>query len=123
MAYVSGDLQASTENSWVWTGSETGMNIGGGGGPAERQAGSSSALEGSGREGWTSVLTDIEARDWGGWERVQYLVGVLARGPGAFAQQGPSIGRYNEGAGAGSAPNNNQGRNRGNERMSITNII
>ncbi|KAF8866970.1 hypothetical protein BDZ45DRAFT_700501 [Acephala macrosclerotiorum] len=84
VAYVSGDLQASTENSWVWTGSETGMNIGGGGGGSGGPK-ISATLLGDGREG-TTILTDVEARDWGGWERVEYLVGVLAREQGGYAQ-------------------------------------
>jgi len=48
MAYVSGDLQASPENSWVWTGSETGMNIAGSSGAAK--IGASPTLLGGGRE-------------------------------------------------------------------------
>jgi hypothetical protein len=117
MAYVSGDLQASTENSWVWAGSETGMNIGGGSAVGGK-GGPSPTLMGGGREEGTTVLTDIEARDWGGWERVEYLVGILAREQGGFNQPIPSRGGFgggNRGSG--------QDRNRGNERMSITNII
>lgn len=116
MAYVSGDLQASTENSWVWTGSETGMNIGGG---SAARVGPSPTLRGGGKEEGTTVLTDVEARDWGGWERVEYLVGVLAREPGGFQQPIASRGGYGGGRGGDSS----RDRNRGNERMSITNII
>jgi hypothetical protein len=115
LAYVSGDLQASTENSWVWTGSETGMNISAGSGS---QVGPSPTLMGGGREEGTTVLTDIEARDWGGWERVEYLVGVLAREQGAYQQPLPA--RYGSASG-GSGPG--PARRTGNERMSITNII
>ncbi|KAE8444047.1 hypothetical protein EG329_000915 [Mollisiaceae sp. DMI_Dod_QoI] len=124
IAYVSGDLQASTESSWVWTGSETGMNIGGvsGGSTGSQKIGAT--LLGDGREG-TTILTDVEARDWGGWERVEYLVGVLAREQGGYAQ--PVHSRYGSGSSGGSAgglaPDRSQERNRGNERMSITNII
>lgn len=117
IAYVSGDLQASTENSWVWQGSETGMNIG-------AVAGSkltSPTLMGGGREEGTTVLTDAEARDWGGWERVEYLVGVLAREEGGYAQ--PAYpGSGSSGGSTGRGPERSQDR-RGNERMSITNII
>jgi hypothetical protein len=124
MAYVSGDLQASTENSWVWAGSETGMNIGsgnsGGGKP-----GPSPTLMGGGMEDGTIVLTDAEARDWGGWERVEFLVGVLARESGGYVQPVPT--RYSgPGAGGGMGPqvrDRSQDRSRGNERMSITSII
>jgi len=114
MAYVSGDLQASTENSWVWAGSETGMNLG-----VANMAGPSPTLMGGGREEGTTVLTDVEARDWGGWERVEYLVGVLAREQGGYAPVVPP-GRF--GPPSGPTPGPSRGP-RGNERMSITSII
>ncbi|RDL39476.1 uncharacterized protein BP5553_03816 [Venustampulla echinocandica] len=113
IAYVSGDLQASPENSWVWTGSETGMNIAANSGS---KVGPSPTLMGTGREDGNTVLTDAEARDWGGWERVEQLVGVLARGQGGYGQWLPS--RY--GSNSGNVPVNQR---KGNERMSITNII
>lgn len=125
LAYVSGDLQASTENSWVWTGSETGMNIGGLGSGGSGGPKIGATLLGDGREG-TTILTDVEARDWGGWERVEYLVGVLAREQGGYAQPVHSNvhSRYGSGSSGGSAGGlAPQERNRGNERMSITNII
>jgi hypothetical protein len=117
MAYVSGDLQGSTENSWVWTGSETGMNIIGGG-SGGLKIGASPTLLGGGREEGTTVLTDVEARDWGGWERVEYLVNVLAREQGGYAQ--PVHSKYGPGSGGGGRGSD---RSRGIERMSITNII
>jgi hypothetical protein len=124
MAYVSGDLQASTENSWVWVGSETGMNIGGGNSGGGKP-GPSPTLMAGGMEDGTIVLTDAEARDWGGWERVEYLVGVLARESGGYVQ--PVSTRYSgPGAGGGMGPqvrDRSQDRSRGNERMSITSII
>ncbi|KAL5328802.1 hypothetical protein ACEPPN_002308 [Leptodophora sp. 'Broadleaf-Isolate-01'] len=123
MAYVSGDLQAGTENSWVWTGSETGMNIAGS--AVGGKVGISPTLMG-GPEG-TTVLTDLEARDWGGWERVEYLVGVLAREQGGYPQalypQPGSGSRGGSGGGGAGAGPKNQERSRGNERMAITNII
>lgn len=116
IAYVSGDLQASNENSWIWAGSETGMNIGGGIGGSGM---TSPTLLASGREDGTTILTDIEARDWGGWERVEYLVGVLAREQGGYAQPvRPVVPQYGPGPGPPSSD-----RRKGNERMSITNII
>tara|TARA_R110002060_G_scaffold8523_7_gene12745 strand:+ start:1043 stop:1501 length:459 start_codon:yes stop_codon:yes gene_type:complete len=119
MAYVSGDLQAGTENSWVWAGSETGMNIAGS--ALGGKVGISPTLLG-GPEG-TTVLTDLEARDWGGWERVEYLVGVLAREQGGYAQPlYPQPGSGSRGGGSG-AGQGSQERSRGNERMAITNII
>jgi ribosomal protein L37AE/L43A len=112
MAYVSGDLQASMENSWVWTPSEMGKNTGG------ANVGPSPTLIGGAREEGTAVLTDAEARDWGGWERVEYLVGALTREPGVTYKQ-PLPVRYGSGAGGGRAAE----RSSGNEMMSITNII
>jgi ribosomal protein L37AE/L43A len=120
IAYVSGDLQASTESSWVWAGSETGMNIGGVSSGSSGGPKIGATLLGDGREG-TTILTDVEARDWGGWERVEYLVGVLAREQGGYAQ--PVHSRYGSGSSGGSAGGLAPERNRGNERMSITNII
>jgi hypothetical protein len=85
--------------------------------------GASPTLRG-GREEGTNVLTDVEARDWGGWERVEYLVGVLAQEQGGCVQPVPaSYGSGSSGGGMGFDRNQNQDRNRGNERMSITNII
>lgn len=118
IAYVSGDMQASNESSWVWAGSETGMNIAGSGSGSSSGGVTSPTLLGGGREEGTTVLTDVEARDWGGWERVEYLVGVLAReGKSAYASQPTLQPRY---AGSNEKPPE---RRTGSERMSITNII
>ncbi|TAQ91226.1 hypothetical protein B7494_g453 [Chlorociboria aeruginascens] len=116
MAYVSGDQQASTDNSWIWQGSETGMNI-----PGVNAGIVSPTLMGGGREEGTVILTDIEARGWGGWERVEYLVGVLARETGAFGNQASaSRGGFSGGSSGGKVPDR---RSKGSERMSIINII
>jgi hypothetical protein len=117
LAYVSGDLQASTENSWVWAGSETGMNITANSGAV----GPSATLMSGGREDGTTILTDVEARDWGGWERVEYLVGVLAREQGGYGQPLPP--RYGGVTSASSSMSSDRNQRKGNERMSITNII
>ncbi|KAG9237996.1 fungal-specific transcription factor domain-containing protein [Amylocarpus encephaloides] len=108
-----GDLQASPENSWVWTGSETGMNIAANTGP---QVGISATLHGGGREEGTTILSDSEARDWGGWERVEYLVGLLGRDQGRYSQG------Y-VGSQGGASSGGDREREKVNERMSITNII
>jgi hypothetical protein len=122
IAYVSGDLQASTENSWVWQGSETGMNIG----VAAGEKLASPTLMGGGREEGTTVLTDAEAKDWGGWEKVVYLVGVLSREQGGgYAQPIPASypGPGSSGGSGGRGPERSHDRSRGSERMSITHII
>lgn len=121
MAYVSGDLQGSTDNSWAWVGSETGMNLnpienrhslsfgnphpldkwgqdkrvtggislggtlpeGAGGprvGPAAVQIESSTGGVGTGswaKSGGGTTLTEGEKVEWGGWERVEYLMQLL----------------------------------------------
>lgn len=92
------------------------MNIGGIGAPKPVSAGPSPTLLGGGREEGTTVLSDSEARDWGGWERVEYLVGILVRD-----QAG-----YGSARGYGGLPPGDMGgrdQRKGNERMSITNII
>ncbi|KAH8819209.1 fungal-specific transcription factor domain-containing protein [Xylogone sp. PMI_703] len=103
VAYVSGDLQASTENSWVWQGSETGMNIAGIPSKTPISVGPSPTLMGGGTYEGTTVLTDLEARDWGGWERVEYLVGVLARATYPATSSPPIVPNFASG-GPGGAP-------------------
>lgn len=80
MAYVSGDLQSSTDNSWVWSGSETGMNLvkdrhppqvlGSTASPSSFpfQQVASSDLSSAAH---TTILTEEEGRDWGGWEWIE----------------------------------------------------
>lgn len=89
LAYLSGDLQASTENSWIWQGSETGMALSAAlsiasAGPGPVNPGESPTRTlGMASKVQSSLLNDEESRDWGGWERVDYLVQVLMReGPG-----------------------------------------
>ncbi len=113
IAYISGDLQASDDNSWVWQGSETGMTIGSAAGGNY----SSPTLTSGVREEGPAVLTDVEARDWGGWERVEYLVGVLSREQGVYVPPSRYPGPGLSGGSGGRGPS------RGSERMSITSII
>ena len=89
MAYVSGDLQASTENSWVWQGSETGMAL-------NQALGSASSIDlGPGRltipgpNNSATALSEAEKGDWGGWERVEYLVQMLMREGSGQPQYSP----------------------------------
>jgi hypothetical protein len=89
MAYVSGDLQASTENSWVWQGSETGMAL-------NHSLNSTASIDpGTGRSAAlaagtsATALSDAEMGDWGGWDRVEYLVQMLMREDSAQAQFAP----------------------------------
>jgi ribosomal protein L37AE/L43A len=115
IAFVSGDLQASTDNSWVWQSSETGMNTG----AATGGKLTSPTLVNPGRDEGPAALTDAEARDWGGWERVEYLVRVFIREQGDYAPRLPP--RYpGPGSGGGSAGGD---PHRSQDPMSITNII
>lgn len=89
MAYVSGDLQASTENSWVWQGSETGMAL-------NQALGSASGIDlGPGHptipcpSNSATSLSEAEKGDWGGWERVEYLVQMLIREGSGQPQYSP----------------------------------
>jgi ribosomal protein L37AE/L43A len=134
LAYVSGDMQASAENSWVWADADAAME---GGLPVRGESRRPSAtLLGGGRDEGTTVLSDAEARDWGGWERVEYLVGMLAREPLGYKHvlppPPPAVAvappppvpvqpRYSGGGGPGSGTSSSRGS--GNEMMSITNII
>jgi hypothetical protein len=89
MAYVSGDLQASTENSWIWQGSETGMALNQALGPAsslDLGPGRSNAL---GSNSSATALSEAEMGDWGGWERVDFLVQMLMREGSAKPQYSP----------------------------------
>ncbi|KAB8300487.1 hypothetical protein EYC80_000653 [Monilinia laxa] len=92
LAYLSGDLQGGDE-AWIWQGRDVmgmrspGVSAGSsstGGSPTlsregdrDREMRGLSGVTGSG--GNLLVLSEAEARDWGGWERVQYLVDVFAR--------------------------------------------
>ncbi len=73
IAYATGDMQANCESGWVWQGSETGMTL--------QNQGVELA---TGRDEYYSnmkgSLNESEKSDWGGWERVEHLALVLARG-------------------------------------------
>lgn len=121
MAYLSGDMQANTENAWVWTGTDMKTELT----DMSRSGMSSPMFQGGGREEDTSALTDSEARDWGGWENLEYLVDTLARCQGGYAQPARAI-VQNFGSGTGSGrtpPGEDYNRAKASERMSITNII
>ncbi|KAL1628291.1 hypothetical protein SLS54_001864 [Diplodia seriata] len=102
LAYVSGDLQGSTENSWVWVGSDTGIKLNA---PTTTQGQNAlnaaavakdpsqarKASGGSSENGepmqednerypaprMNSMLTDKESREWGGWERIERQIATL----------------------------------------------
>jgi hypothetical protein len=66
LAYASGDLQASVEEAWAWTGSETGANLSkrsNGMAPLERSKSTSESQT-------SSALTEREIHEWGGWDNI-----------------------------------------------------
>jgi hypothetical protein len=80
LVYVSADLQAGADSSWVWAGGE---------GEASHMSRSSYGKSlASGDAGESTLfsteqklgLTEEENRDWGGWDRVESLVRGLASG-------------------------------------------
>ncbi|KAL1641752.1 hypothetical protein SLS58_005791 [Diplodia intermedia] len=102
LAYVSGDLQGSTENSWVWAGSDTGIKLNAPTSTQGQNALNAAAVAkdpsqarkasgGSSENGepmqedderypaprMNSMLTDKESREWGGWERIERQIATL----------------------------------------------
>ncbi|XTI93826.1 hypothetical protein V2W45_1251944 [Cenococcum geophilum] len=80
LAYVSGDMQGCLENSWVWTGSEIGLKLNtpvlAVGDPHSRENGET--FEGVHLPLRPSpLLTEKESREWGGWERIERMIGQL----------------------------------------------
>lgn len=104
LAYVSGDLQGCTENSWVWAGSETGIKLNSHSSAAANPnakdaAANKAALSGSENGDHMQVedntdeaddderypaprmnsmlASENEIREWGGWERVERQISML----------------------------------------------
>lgn len=71
MAYVSGDLQACTEEHWVWTGSETGSDLNQA--PPQRTNGYQSPV----KQPESGPLSEREMQEWGGWDRILHTVNQL----------------------------------------------
>lgn len=107
LAYVSADLQAAMETGWVWAGGErdaqtaqtaapwTLRPVDAAASPKDNAAAANSSRGGAGTlfslEARTG-LSEEEARDWGGWERLEGLIRGLASGsttPTAPTSAGP----------------------------------
>ncbi|KAI9795284.1 MAG: hypothetical protein M1833_007256 [Piccolia ochrophora] len=103
MVYVSGDVQGSTENSWVWQGSATGMELN----HLERGVYPGSEVEMAralDQHSHAPRLSTTELQEWGGWPQIEWLLRALLREqedsspsqaqlsapPGALAQPQPS---------------------------------
>ena len=147
MAYVSADMQSNIETSWIWQGSETGVNLGK---IAEDQEQGDKAHAPT-RPSWPpfaravsyeqSAPEDDAPRDWAGWEQVerslQYLREQQLRQRGlqrtTTQDYSPAYGAPSRSA-HGSAdlsrpgmmqapPQPSQPTTPGNSRMNIANII
>lgn len=85
LAYVSGDMQGSTEEAWAWSGSQTGAAL-------QDQAGVNGyAMEGSVPASQidpalSGTLSEREMHDWGGWEHIQRTLEQLLQ-----SQSGPPL--------------------------------
>ncbi|OCK76458.1 hypothetical protein K432DRAFT_306326 [Lepidopterella palustris CBS 459.81] len=82
LAYVSGDMQGNFESSWVWAGSEIGLKLNHG--PSVSVGDNTNIREnGEAFEGAhlslrpATILTEKETREWGGWERIERMIGQL----------------------------------------------
>lgn len=73
LAYASGDLQASPEEGWVWTGSDTGATLN----QAHTNGFSNDLPSVSPETQTTSVLSERERHDWGGWDHIQRTLSQL----------------------------------------------
>jgi hypothetical protein len=80
IAYVSSDLQAGPDAAWVWAGSEREIQSSQAPSPGLPRSGSSSSTSGLLSAEARMGLTEEEARDWGGWERVEALLRGLTSG-------------------------------------------
>ena len=128
LGYISGDAQASETTGWIWTG-EMGTGLGGSN-SGSMQGGISPIQLRSESETGAAALTEAETNDWGGWERVEYLIGVLVNetsSPRGYAQASSSRGSFGhgsgEGSGLGNLPQKRDDRDKGKDRMSLSNII
>ncbi|OIW27851.1 hypothetical protein CONLIGDRAFT_579699 [Coniochaeta ligniaria NRRL 30616] len=81
LAYVSADLQASPETAWVWAGGERELYTQPGPPAGTLPVGKGASCSGqlTSFEARTG-LTEDEARDWGGWDRLDDLLrGLVSR--------------------------------------------
>lgn len=80
MALVSGDVQGSTESSWVWTGSETGQALNHGSPDQDSfAANSKDSSHTNGHSEFSTTLSREEATDWGGWPQLERILQELAQ--------------------------------------------
>ena len=131
LAIVSGDEQGSTESSWIWTGSETGTALNNGphsdyenGVDGNKQPGNES--NGDRPQDSSSIsLSPEQARDWGGWPNIEWMLQSLVQ-----RRENMAMGGMNNNSHPGSSTNGISGTSTpaasgsgGASRISIPNII
>ncbi|KAK5754565.1 hypothetical protein LTS12_015402 [Elasticomyces elasticus] len=88
LAYASGDMQGSAEESWVWTGSETGANLtqvtGVNGRTSDRNTPPHAHM---GPQTTRGPLSQSEMQDWGGWDNVRRTLQMLLQEQSQQTQQ------------------------------------
>ena len=72
LALASGDVQGSTESSWVWAGSETGPEL-----DAQEKTVNSESITTDGGGDTNMTTNDDNMDDWGGWDRIEWMVNRL----------------------------------------------
>ena len=72
LAYVSGDMQGTVENSWIWAGSDTGLKLNPGGSQAQTYTNGDPPMDPQ-----SGILTEQEASEWGGWDIVRGKIQAL----------------------------------------------
>jgi len=76
IALVSGDVQGSTESSWVWNGSETGTALNGSACTPTNFSPSKEILQPFQNP---TILTAEEMKEWSGWDHIQEIIKQLKR--------------------------------------------
>lgn len=113
IAYASGDLQADADNAWIWNGTTNTVSTGQTSKETATAPPSSEETTPHSRHVQmpkTSLLTETEKNDWGGWERVEKLLSSLIE---LNAKHSGGARRRREGT---SASVDNQGPSSPNER-------
>ncbi|RKF65202.1 putative transcriptional regulatory protein PB24D3.01 [Erysiphe neolycopersici] len=120
IVYLSGDLQANLDNNWVWQDNESGLILNE---CKERNdvRPNFHMTEAVNSDESKSIHSESDLSDWGGWQRIEYQVGLLIHESDKYANSS-SRSRHNSGS-TSSATISTQERLKGSERMSITNII
>lgn len=120
IAYLSGDLQANLDNSWIWQENEVGLDM-------DESKGRDDTLpnfsmrEVIKSEESKSIYTELDMKNWGGWQRIEYQVGVLAQESDGHVNLSSRL--YHSSGSSSITTASSREQLKGNERMSITNII